>query len=103
MSMQLFTTTYKIKQIRTRKQSSKPRMNCLSSQPNPTQKQMIDTRKEDLKEIFKMFQDVSKREITRSKELFENHLTLFKQSDKPQTEVGYQSPVIVSDEDYFEK
>jgi hypothetical protein len=94
--MQLLRPAYKIKQIRTRKQ----RTSCLSTQPNPTQKQMIDTRKEDLKEIFKLFQDISKREITRSKELFENHLSLIKQSEQSQS---YESPVIISDEDYFEK
>jgi len=94
--MQLLRPSYKIKQIRTKKQ----RTSCISTQPNSTQKQMIDNRKEDLKQILKVFQDLSKREITRSKELFENHINLFKQSDQPQS---YESPVIISDEDYFEK
>ena len=57
-------------------------------------KKMIENRKADLKSILKTFKDVSKSEISRTKNIFEEHKELFSK----ETEV---IPVVVKNDDTF--
>ena len=58
-------------------------------------KKMIENRKADLKSILKTFQDVSKSEISRTKNIFEDHKELF---SKETTEV---TPIVIKNDDTF--
>ena len=59
---------------------------------------VLEERKTDLKSIFKTFDDISKKELERSKKLYEEHVSFFKESSVPAPEV-----VVVNDDHFFEK
>jgi len=67
---------------------------------------MLETRKEDLGNMFKVFEELYKSEVKRSKELFDDHLLLFKdQPSSTKTEVveGVIESIDSSDDSYFSK
>jgi len=59
---------------------------------------IVDERKTELKNILKTFDDLSKKELERSKKLYEDHLSLFKESSVIQPE-----NIIINDDHFFEK
>ena len=59
------------------------------------QSKMIEARKNDLKNIFKTFQDISQKEISRTKSLLEEHRSLF---DEPVKEAEV---VVVENDEFF--
>ena len=66
----------------------------------------VEQRKEDIKSIFKVFEDLSKKEVERSKQIYEDHLSWFTDSEseytsnEPNTESIKVQPI---DDSFFEK
>ena len=58
-------------------------------------KKVVEERKTDIKGIFKTFQDLSKKEIERSKKLYNDHFSFFEEN---QPEVA----VVLTDDEFFE-
>jgi hypothetical protein len=67
---------------------------------NSTQKKKaVDQRKADVKNIFKVFEDISKKEMERSKKLYEEHLSWF--NPEPEPEVMIKPVTVTVSEDSF--
>ena len=64
-------------------------------------KQVVETRKKELKSIFKTFQDISKREIEQVKDLWKSHKSFF--SDSEEADEKEIVPVLIQDDDFFKK
>jgi DNA repair photolyase len=75
-----------------------------NSSKKETKSRVVEQRKADVKSIFKVFQDVSKKEIERSKQLFEDHINWFEY--EPIQETGKQMVPIqinTNEDSFFEK
>ena len=69
---------------------------------NSTQKKKaVDQRKADVKGIFKVFEDISKKEMERSKKLYEDHLSWFNPEPEPEVMVNPVT-VTVSEDSFFD-
>ena len=61
-----------------------------------TKKKVVENRKTELKSIFKSFEDISKKEIERSKVLFDLHKNFFNEEET-------LVPVVINEDDFFKK
>jgi len=51
----------------------------------PKKKQVVERRKQELKNIFKSFKDISSSEIQRTKTLYQDHISFFQpEPEKPE-------------------
>jgi len=66
-----------------------------------TKKQVFETRRKELKSIFKTFQDISKQERERSQNLWKSHKKFFEEEPQPEPET--EIVVIKEDDDFFKK
>ena len=76
----------------------KVRCNYSNGVGNPKKKKIVEKRKEELKGIFKQFEELSKKEIERSKSLFNDHKMFF-ENQQPSAEVV----VLEEQESFFTK
>ena len=64
---------------------------------------VVEQRKEEIKGIFKVFEDLSKKEVERSKQIYEDHLSWF---NEPESEYSSNEPIVsveAIDDSFFEK
>jgi hypothetical protein len=67
---------------------------------NKTKKnKVVEQRKTELKSIFRTFKDISKKEVERSKKLFDDHFSFFSQ-EEPEELIPV--PIRVNDDSFFE-
>ena len=75
-----------------------------NSSKKETKSRVVEQRKADVKSIFKVFQDVSKKEIERSKQLVQDHIYWF--DDEPIEETSNKLvpiPIDTNEDSFFEK
>ena len=72
-----------------------------SNQGKKIRTKVVEQRKEELKGIFKVFEDLSKKEVERSKQIYEDHLSWFNEPEYVSTEPVVTVKAI--DDSFFEK
>ena len=76
-------------------------LNSTNGKKSGIKNKVVEQRKTELKSILRTFEDLSKKEVERSKKLFDDHFSFFYQ--EPEENVPIPIQVQVNDDSFFEK